>query len=359
MSDLEVARDIYLFSVYSARDHGDIELAIEKGFIEFTENVEWGAVAELLDNVRQQEADLAVILADSTSEPLSIMAWGIVRKISVNGTQIRVRLEEVQAVPSRPIVEWSLLSHSTKENISKGDQRNHHIVITPKFLEYEPEPATFILTWNPKGQVPMKDFEATRADSFDGKPVHWEPAGSGIELKPEPVCEIVWRAWKERLIADGLLVKESPIDSNLSVEESVRASSESTESREDIASSIEGRLIESWSTRRERDPNNRARCLELHGRVCAVCDMCFLKDYGEIGRDFIHVHHERPLGASDDKTGNLQDPENAMKPVCPNCHPMLHRGMDARKGEVRSITDLRAIRARAKSLNLGNEGLII
>ena len=432
MSDLEVARDIYLFSVYTVRAQSDIELAIEKGFIEFTENVEWVGVAGLLDEVNGQEQDLPVILADSTSKPRSIMAWGIARKISVNGTRIQVRLEEVHEVPSRPLVERSLFSHSTNENISESDQRNHHIVYTPPFLEYEP--ATFILTWNPEKEVPLEDFEEIRkhlldgatqtwnwtcravnkvkagdrflmlrqgdeprgivgsgwirsdawktddgspyvdilwkyivdlekpldprsivgADSFEGKKVHWKPTGSGIELRPEPVCEIVWQAWSERLIADGLLVEVSPMDSNLSDEESVRASFDSTESREDTASSIEGGLIPSWSTRRERDPNNRAQCLELYAPVCAVCDMNFLKEYGEIGRDFIHVHHERPLASSDADQGTVHVPARDMKPVCPNCHAMLHRGMNANQGEVRSIAELRAIREQAKNAGKGS-----
>ncbi len=36
-----------------------------------------------------------------------------------------------------------------------------------------------------------------------------------------------------------------------------------------------------------------------------------------------------------------------MKPVCPNCHAMLHRGLNAARGEVRSIAELKALRAAA------------
>jgi 5-methylcytosine-specific restriction protein A len=72
--------------------------------------------------------------------------------------------------------------------------------------------------------------------------------------------------------------------------------------------------------------------------------MDFLSEYGEIGRGFIHVHHECPLANSDDSNGMATDPINDMKPVCPNCLAMLHIGLDARKGEVRTIEELRKIR---------------
>lgn len=51
--------------------------------------------------------------------------------------------------------------------------------------------------------------------------------------------------------------------------------------------------------------------------------MSFGDVYGELGTDFIHVHHEVPLHT-------LGGPQNVdqvkdMKPLCPNCHAMVHR----------------------------------
>jgi 5-methylcytosine-specific restriction protein A len=45
--------------------------------------------------------------------------------------------------------------------------------------------------------------------------------------------------------------------------------------------------------------------------------------YGDIGRDFIHVHHEVELASIGAEY--VIDPINDLKPVCPNCHAMLHR----------------------------------
>ena len=72
----------------------------------------------------------------------------------------------------------------------------------------------------------------------------------------------------------------------------------------------------------ERDAKARDACLAKHGYNCAVCGMNFEKVYGSIGKDFIHVHHKKPLAATRE-TYQL-DPVEDLVPVCPNCHAMLH-----------------------------------
>jgi 5-methylcytosine-specific restriction protein A len=73
----------------------------------------------------------------------------------------------------------------------------------------------------------------------------------------------------------------------------------------------------------ERNPKARAACIAQHGCACSVCSMSFEERYGEIGRDFIHVHHLKPLALSDG--AYTIDPLADLRPVCPNCHAMLHR----------------------------------
>ena len=72
----------------------------------------------------------------------------------------------------------------------------------------------------------------------------------------------------------------------------------------------------------ERNPVARARCIEVHGAVCAVCGFNFKSAYGEAASGYIHVHHLRPLA-----TVNQEyevDPVNDLRPVCPNCHAVIH-----------------------------------
>jgi 5-methylcytosine-specific restriction enzyme A len=86
----------------------------------------------------------------------------------------------------------------------------------------------------------------------------------------------------------------------------------------------------------ERDPKARKACLKHHGYTCVACDFNFASRYGDIGKDFIHVHHLKPLALTD---GEYElDPVADLRPVCPNCHAILHRGE-----RVLSIDELRQI----------------
>jgi len=73
----------------------------------------------------------------------------------------------------------------------------------------------------------------------------------------------------------------------------------------------------------ERNPVARRRCIEHYGTACVVCGLAFEAKYGEIGAGFIHVHHLRPL--SELGKEYHVDPIADLRPVCPNCHAMLHQ----------------------------------
>lgn len=73
----------------------------------------------------------------------------------------------------------------------------------------------------------------------------------------------------------------------------------------------------------ERDRAARDACVDHYGYQCRVCDMDFETEYGEIGKDFIHVHH-RVLLSSVGENYRV-DPIEDLRPVCPNCHAMLHQ----------------------------------
>jgi 5-methylcytosine-specific restriction protein A len=86
----------------------------------------------------------------------------------------------------------------------------------------------------------------------------------------------------------------------------------------------------------ERNPIARAKCIEHYGYNCSVCGFNFEKVYGKYGKDFIHVHHIIPISTIND-TYKI-DPIKDLRPVCPNCHAMLHR-----KKDVKSIEKLKEI----------------
>ena len=81
----------------------------------------------------------------------------------------------------------------------------------------------------------------------------------------------------------------------------------------------------------ERNPEARRICIEIYGYRCTVCNFDFEKIYGELGKNFVHVHHVKPL--AEIKNDYYVDPKNDLRPVCPNCHAMLHRKTPAIKIE--------------------------
>jgi 5-methylcytosine-specific restriction enzyme A len=92
----------------------------------------------------------------------------------------------------------------------------------------------------------------------------------------------------------------------------------------------------------ERDARARKACIALFGSKCAVCDFDFESVYGELGHEFIHVHHRRPMASI--SAPYKVDPETDLIPVCPNCHAMLHRPKD----RVLDIEELRNLINSAK-----------
>ncbi|WP_323670765.1 HNH endonuclease [Candidatus Poriferisodalis multihospitum] len=80
--------------------------------------------------------------------------------------------------------------------------------------------------------------------------------------------------------------------------------------------------------RYERNVENRAACLEHFGYRCRVCDLDFEERYGDLGRGYMHVHHVIPLHQVAMVPNYRVDPIRDLRPVCPNCHAMLHRPKD-------------------------------
>lgn len=74
----------------------------------------------------------------------------------------------------------------------------------------------------------------------------------------------------------------------------------------------------------ERSAVARTKCIEHYGTRCRACGMDFGSTYGEFAAGFIHIHHLVPL--SQIQTGYQVDPIRDLRPVCPNCHAMLHYG---------------------------------
>jgi 5-methylcytosine-specific restriction protein A len=153
--------------------------------------------------------------------------------------------------------------------------------------------------------------------------VNWSTQSSGISIAPQAAL-LLENIWREFLNERG----QSPV---------VFAEEVSTP-----ALYFEGASHTIAVNVYERDPRARQACIEHYGATCVVCGFDFAARYGEIGRGFIHVHHLIPL--SQIRNSYKVDPVSDLRPVCPNCHAMLHR-----RAEMLTIDELRRTIAKLRA----------
>ncbi|MDE2321554.1 MAG: HNH endonuclease [candidate division NC10 bacterium] len=99
---------------------------------------------------------------------------------------------------------------------------------------------------------------------------------------------------------------------------------------------MEGALHRVTANRFERNQIARRACIAHYGASCVVCGFSFEQVFGMRGKGFIHVHHLSSLARQ--QGSYTVDPIRDLRPVCPNCHAMLHRD-----DPPTSIDDLRTV----------------
>ena len=130
--------------------------------------------------------------------------------------------------------------------------------------------------------------------------VHWNPQSSGTSIAAE-VAHALEREWGARV---GSLYESPP---------------EEVTEPDYWEGAVTPILVNSF----ERNASARAKCIEHFGLVCDVCKFDFEKRYGLAGKGFIHVHYLVPI--NDVHKAYRVDPIKDLRPVCPNCHAMIHR----------------------------------
>jgi hypothetical protein len=101
---------------------------------------------------------------------------------------------------------------------------------------------------------------------------------------------------------------------------------------------LEGTPASVIVTSYERNPVAREQCLQYYGNTCFACGFSFRDTYGVGVTGCIHVHHLQSVAARGGEY--IVDPIEDLRPVCPNCHAVLH----SRKPPL-SIQELKAMLA--------------
>lgn len=150
----------------------------------------------------------------------------------------------------------------------------------------------------PNGVIPIQRSEL---DTPNLESTAWDAQGSGKTV-PDSVADALMKMWKVRVQVDELHLPEEVDDSDQSF--------------------VEGATKKILVNAYERNPEARRKCLNKWGYNCTVCAFRFDLHYGPFGKGYMHVHHLRPLSSV--KESHEVDPVKDLRPVCPNCHAMLH-----------------------------------
>ena len=139
------------------------------------------------------------------------------------------------------------------------------------------------------------------ADLLELKPKGWSIQRSGIRIE-EPVADALSDLWKA--YSDSNRPVNSP-DEIVTIDEVTEGA------RRTIT-------INAY----ERNPLARKKCLAHYGAQCSVCGISLNQHYGVEHKSLIHVHHLRPLSTIGRKY--TISPIRDLRPVCPNCHAVIH-----------------------------------
>lgn len=78
----------------------------------------------------------------------------------------------------------------------------------------------------------------------------------------------------------------------------------------------------------ERNTSARNACIDHYGAKCTVCGFDFEAYYGEPGKNKIVVHHLTALHEGDGQK-RVVSPIHDLRPVCSNCHLIIHSKLPA------------------------------
>ncbi|MFN7258445.1 MAG: HNH endonuclease [Cyclobacteriaceae bacterium] len=134
---------------------------------------------------------------------------------------------------------------------------------------------------------------------------NWTPQSSGISVRDEVTDELE-AVWFDFLTTQK--IRYNPFKTTDVGEQRVYT---------------EGTPNQVTLTKYERNPFARKVCIDHYGLSCVVCKFNFQEAYGQVGKDFIHVHHLTQVSKVAKKYEI--DPIKDLRPVCPNCHAMIHR----------------------------------
>ena len=166
------------------------------------------------------------------------------------------------------------------------------------------------------------------------KPVLNKSGNEYLEIIPTSMANNYWRNGVRPI--DEETYKKILNLSDLSISNPDYNLNDNEQGSDKSFTSSEGAQKQIFTTVYERDSRLREQAIRIHGLTCQVCGLNFEKKYGEWGKGFIHVHHNKPVSVAGERIVN---PREDMSVLCANCHSMIHR----KKNTILSIEDLKSM----------------
>jgi 5-methylcytosine-specific restriction protein A len=123
--------------------------------------------------------------------------------------------------------------------------------------------------------------------------------------------------------AGGLYIPNEIAQELFSLIQSNRNCSFSPSAKNEIQLFAEGKSKFITYKSYDRSPVARQSCIEYYGYSCSVCGFNFEDAYGQFGANYIEVHHLKQIADVGDEY--MINPITDLRPVCANCHRMLHK----------------------------------
>ena len=185
---------------------------------------------------------------------------------------------------------------------------------------------TAILKGRNDTKFSQKSKSKSHRDVWYGKPNNITPSGNTLDTGRGSYLH---RNWGSHLLISNKLIPificHLAINSVQGKKKKVVVYSE-----DDMIS--EGKSSVKETTVKKRSRKLRAAAIDHYKNVdgklyCVVCRFCFEDRYGDIGKDFIEIHHERPVyqHSDDGFESYIGEAVDKVKPLCSNCHRMIHR----------------------------------